>query len=231
MHVLGDKHSLPVDLQAVLNAVEGRPDAAMAFVTAATQSAPSSTADVPRDPRQVEHLRTLARDLYRAALEDDVRVAVSIRDPYEWARSMLVYQGWIRWRAAVVDPDRLGPVVSSLCDRFNSYYSAWLTLLAARSDGAVVRYEDLTGELDPLVERLARALGLTGPVRAGARLPHMLGPAHWDHDRTVVVDIDFEEVSRSRRQLTPLPSRLGEVVTERIDWQLVAPYGYAPMLA
>jgi hypothetical protein len=30
---------------------------------------------------------------------------------------------------------------------------------------------------------------------------------------------------------TPLPSRLVEVVTERIDWQLVAPYGYAPMLA
>jgi hypothetical protein len=191
MHVLGDKHSPPVDLQAVLSAVEGRPDAAMAFVTAATQSAPSWTTDVPGDPRQVEHLRTLARGLYRAALEDDIRVAVTIRDPYEWARSMLVYQGWIRWRAAVIDPERLAPVVSSLCDRFNSCYSAWLALAAARSDGgAVVRYEDLTGDLDPLVERLARALGLAGPVRAGARLPHMVSPAHWDDDRTVVVNVD-----------------------------------------
>jgi len=232
MHVLGDKHSPPVDLQAVLSAVEGRPDAAMAFVTAATQSAPSSTTDVPGDPRQVEHLRTLARDLYWAALEDEIRVAVSIRNPYEWTRSMLVYQGWIRWRASVVDPDRLAPVVSSLCDRFNSCYSAWLTLVAARSDGgAVVRYEDLTGDLDPLVERLARALRLAGPVRAGARLPHVLGPAHWDDTRTVVVNVDFEQVSQSRRKLTPLPNRLLEVVTERIDWQLVAPYGYAPMLA
>jgi hypothetical protein len=232
MHVLGDKHSPPVDLRAVLGAVEGRPDAATAFVTAATRSAPSSTTDVPGDPRQVEHLRTLAPDLYRAALEDDIRVAVSIRDPYEWARSMLVYQDRIRWRAAVSDPDRLAPVVSSLCDRFNSCYSAWLPLIAARSDGgAVVRYEDLIGDLDPLVERLARALGLTGRVRAGARLPHVLGPTHWDADRTVVVNVDFDEVSRSRRQLTPLPNRLVEVVTERIDWQLVAPYRYTPMLA
>jgi hypothetical protein len=227
MHVLGDKHSPPVDLRAVLSAVEGRPDAAIAFVTSATRSAPSSTTDVPGDQRQVEHLRALASDLYRAALEDEIRVAVSIRDPYEWVRSMLVYQGRIRWRTAVVDPDRLAPVVSSLCDRFNSCYSAWLTLVAARPDGAaVVRYEDLTGDLDPLVERLARTLGLAGPVRAGARLPHALGPAHWDDRRTVVVDVDFEEVSRSRRELTPLPNRLVEVVTERIDWQLVAPYSY-----
>jgi hypothetical protein len=232
MHVLGDKHSPPVDLRAVLSAVEGRPDAAMAFVTAATQSAPSSTTDVPGDPRQVEHLRTLARDLYRAALEDGIRIAVSIRDPYEWARSMLLYQGWMRRRVAVLDPDRLAPVVSSLCDRFNSCYSAWLTLVAAQSDqSAVVRYEELTGDLDPLVERLARTFGLTGPRRTGACLPHLLGPARWDDDGTVEVGIDFEEVSRSRRRLTPLPRRLVEVVTERIDWQLVAPYRYAPLLA
>jgi Sulfotransferase domain len=232
MHVLGDKHSPPVDLRAVLTAVEGRPDAAMAFATAATRSAPSSTTDVPGDPRQLEHLRTLADDLYRAALEDDVRVAVSIRNPYEWARSMLVYQGRLHRREAVVDSDRLEPAVSSLCDRFNSCYSAWLALVAARPDGAtVVRYEDLTGDLDPLVERLARALGLPGLVRAGARLPHVLGPAHWDDDPTVVVNVDFEQVSQSRRKRTPLPNRLLEAVTERIDWQLVAPYGYAPMLA
>ena len=44
------------------------------------------------------------------------------------------------------------------------------------------------------------------------------------------MNVDFEQVSQSRRKLTPLPNRLLEVVTERIDWQL-APYGYAPMLA
>jgi hypothetical protein len=65
MHVLGDKHSPPVDLRAVLGAVEGRPDAGTAFVTAATQAAPASTTDVPEDARQVGYLRTLACDLYR----------------------------------------------------------------------------------------------------------------------------------------------------------------------
>jgi hypothetical protein len=231
MHVLGDKHSPPVDLRAVLSAVEGRPDPATAFVTVATQAAPASTTDVSGDPRQVEYLRMLARDLYRAALADDIRVVVSIRDPYEWAHSMLAYQGWIRRYAAVADPDRVAPVVSSLCDRFNSCYSAWLALVAARpGGGAVVRYEDLTGDLDPLVARLARAHRLAGSVRTGARLPHVLGPAHWDDSRAVVVNVDFEQV-RSRRQLTPLPDRLVEVVTERIDWQLVAPYRYAPLPA
>jgi hypothetical protein len=44
-----------------------------------------------------------------------------------------------------------------------------------------------------------------------------------------VVKVDFEQVSRSRRQLTPLPNRLVEVATERIDRQLVAPYGDAPL--
>jgi hypothetical protein len=56
----------------------------------------------------------------------------------------------------------------------------------------------------------------------------MVGPAHWDDDRTVVVNVDFEQVSQSRRKLTPLPSRLLEGVTEQIDWQLVAPYRHAP---
>jgi hypothetical protein len=120
-------------------------------------------------------------------------------------------------------------VVSSLCDRFNSCYSAWLTLVAARSDGAVVRYEDLTGSLDPLVERLARALGLAGPYARARVSPTCSARRTGTMPEQVVVDVDFEQVSDSRRRLTPLPSRLVEVVTERIDWQLVAPYGYAPM--
>lgn len=217
MHVLGDKHSPPVDLEALLRAVEGRPDAALAFVTAATQAALSATTDLSGDPRQVEHLRGLARDLYRAALEDEIRMVVSVRDPYEWARSMLVYQGRMRSD----DLDRLAPALGSLCNRFNRCYSAWLALGAE-----VVRYEELTGDLDPLVERLARTLGLPGPARAGARLPRVLCPARWDDEPAVVVDVAFDEVSRQR---TPLPSPLLDVVTERIDWQLLARYDYAPM--
>jgi hypothetical protein len=231
MHVLGDKHSPPVDLRAVLSAVEGRPDAALAFVATATQAAPALTTDVPGDPRQVEHLRTLARDLHRAALEDDIRVAVSIREPYDWARSMLVYQGWVRPSGAVADPEGLAPVVSSLCERFNSSYSAWLALVdTAPGRGAVVRHEDLRGDLDPLLERLARTLRLGKPLRAGARLPHVLDASRWDHEEAPVMDAGFEEVMEARRQLVPpLPPRLVEVVTDGIDWELVAPYGYAPL--
>jgi hypothetical protein len=210
MHVLGDKHSPPVDLRAMLSAVRGRPDAAAAFVTAATLAAPAATTDVPGNARQVEHLRRIASDLYRAALAGDIRVAVSIRDPYEWARSMLVHH-----RSAVV---------SSLCDRFNNCYAAWLP----RAD-AVVRYEELRGDLDPLAARLVRALGLPGPVRAGARLPQLVGVTRWDDDPTVEVGVDFEHARRSRHGRTPLPDRLVEVVTERIDWRLLAPYDYAPM--
>jgi hypothetical protein len=221
MHVLGDKHSPPVDLRAILSSVEGRPDAALAFVTAATQAAPAATTDLEGDPRQLEHLRTLAPDLYRAVLDGEIRVVVSIRDPYEWVRSMLAYEGRVRSNAAVTDADRLAPVLRSLCDRFNRCCSAWLA-----PGAAVVRYEELTGDLDPLVERLARALELPGPVRAGARLPRVLGPARWDDEPAVVVDVDFDEVSRRR---TPLPPALLEIVTDCIDWPLLAPYGYAPV--
>jgi hypothetical protein len=133
---------------------------------------------------------------------------------------MLAYEGRVRSYAAVTDPDRLAPMVASLCDRFNRCYAAWLT-----PGAAVVRYEELTGDLDQLVERLARALELPGPARAGARLPHVLGPARWDDEPAVVVEVDFDD----RRPRTPLPSSLVEVVTERIDWPLMAPYRYAPM--
>ena len=72
-------------------------------------------------------------------------------------------------------------------------------------------------------------LGLAGPARAGARLPKLIGATRWDDDPTVEVGVEFEHVRRSRQGRPPLPSRLVEVVTERIDWQLAAPYRYAPM--
>src|SRR5256885_14424379 len=68
MHVLGDKHSAPVDLEATLRATARSRDPALAFVLAATDAAPALTTDFSADPLQPAFVRWVAPALY-----DEVR--------------------------------------------------------------------------------------------------------------------------------------------------------------
>ncbi len=242
MHVLGDKHSPPVDLSEALDAVRRHPQPALAFVTLASRLAPAYTTAIDRDERQRAHLAAVANEVFDAARAGHIRVVVSIRDPYDWARAVL------RWTDALpVDAPRavelLVPGVRGMCERFNTCYRAWLALVDRSRQGAsVVRVEDLRGALDELLARLARELDLPyaapvpvaagpAPPRAGARRPTLqrrLGATRWD-DAPIAVDASPDaELEERAATSEPLPDLLAAVVTDRIDWSLIERFDYRP---
>ena len=241
MHVLGDKHSPPVDLSEVLDAVRRHPQPALAFVTLASRLAPAHTTAIDRDERQRAHLAAVADEVFDAARAGRLRVVVSIRDPYDWARAVL------RWTDELpVDAPRavdlLVPRVRGMCEHFNLCYRAWLALVDRSRQGAsVVRVEDLGDPLDALLSRLARELDLpypahvpvaAGPARPGSDarrqpiLQRRLGATRWD-DAPIAVDAELEERPAVRE---PLPDLLAAVVTDRIDWSLIERFDYRPAL-
>jgi hypothetical protein len=124
MHVLGDKHSPPVDFDALWQESQSAEEPARWFVSEATFRAPSATTS-PHDVRQLELVDTIADEVADAYASRSLRYLVSIKDPYAWAVSI----------------SRMRPIrrLEDACRDFNTRYAAWLALPSAE----VIRYEEL----------------------------------------------------------------------------------------
>ena len=239
MHVLGDKHSPPVDLSEVLDAVRRHPQPALAFITSASRLAPAQRRRRPRRA-SAGASRGDGRRGVRRGTSGRLRVVVSIRDPYDSAHTVFMD----RRAGGRCSPGGrpAGPTVRGMCKRFNLSYRAWLALVDGSRQGAsVVRVEDLGDPLDALLSRLARELDLPYPahvpVAAGTARPggdarrqpilqRRLGATRWD-DAPIAVDAELEERPAERE---PLPDLLAAVVTDRIDWSLIKRFDYRPAL-
>lgn len=225
MHVLGDKHSPPVDLAAVAGSTADLVDPALEFVTRSTLQAPALTTCL-EDRRQADYIASIANEVYEEVLGGRLRVVLSVREPYAWTRAML------EWHRRFLPPSRTIPeraaepaIVESLCDRYNRSNRAWLRLIEQLTKNnrgaAIVRHHEIEGDLDSLLLRLARTLNLPPAPDGGARLPRTLGEAIWDQDPTP--RYPEHDVNRRQRaaQLAPLPRHTVEIVHRRIDWSLV----------
>jgi hypothetical protein len=219
MHVLGDKHSLPVDLARLLEGSGVDGEAALRAVVAATELAPARTTDLRGDRGQLRHLEAISGDLVGEVTAGRLRVLVSTREPYGWVAAYFHWKGW-RIKAT----DEAAAVVGELCDRHNRLVRQWLDLVAQapRGTAAVVSHEELLGDLDGLVARLVHELDLPTPV-GRPDLPLLLGAADWDHERTPVEATRMAHRGRRRVGRRTLPRRLAKVVDQRIDWDLVTP--------
>ncbi len=238
MHVLGDKHSPPVDLAEVLRAVEHDLHPALAFITLATRLAPAQTTALDSDERQRAYIASIAEEVFAAAHASEIRVLVSVRNPYDWVRGVLLWREELPVQQSC-EVDRLVPVVRRMCDRFNTCYAEWFGLADRSPQGAaVVSAEELSCDLGALLDRLvddlnlrrgagdASGAGTDAPV--GPVLSRTLGATRWD-DVPTLFDDESDDRRRSRvAGLDPLPRALAGVVTRRIDWSHLERFGYRP---
>ena len=220
MHILGDKHSAPVDLDALWREVQDGEDAQWQFIQRATHQSLSLTTNV-NDVQQATEMRRHAAALATAFASGAFGYIVSIRNPYAWAVSI---SRFLRWPPAEAT-ERL----REECVRFNEHYRAWLELFGSpRRPALLVRHEDLLCDAEAVLDRVSNTFAVP-------RLPYqpidcIARPVHWD-DRPAPVSRQVFDRERYLRDehLRVLNAEQRQVVTETMDWEMLRGFGYEPM--
>ncbi len=237
MHVLGDKHSAPVDLDRLRDETAGSKDPSFELVTRATWDRPAATTR-PDCPKQQAFLREVAAPLFEAVRSDRLGFLISVKDPYAWAYSIAAFEGWYGRRYRLLVPRlfdrwnrrRVDRRLREACRELNRTTAAWLDLRSRHPERTtIVRVEDLAADPRAALEELARRhrLEWRGP---GPRLPPAgnMAPARWDHVMSLEREIRQDEHrDRTRRVLLRLADVLHRAVSDEVSWPLMETLGYA----
>jgi hypothetical protein len=224
MHILGDKHSRPVDVQ---KACDGAPDdasAAWRFVESTTRAIPGETS-VPGAYTQLRFLRAIHRDVYDAYRSDRFGFVISVRDPYEWAASTLRSRGW----PAAVEHDswderQAGELLRRTCSEFNAKYRAWLECGRTHHRRVVVPLESLRSRPAEVLEQCAETFRLVRRADPLITIDHEIKPTPWDWNRSRSHE-DWLEFT-PKRPPCQLTERLRDIVHDAVDWDVMDAYGY-----
>jgi len=221
MHVLGDKHSVPCDLDT-----SGISDP-YEWVSSRTWALPAKTSN-RNDARQIEYIRSIADPLYAAAVSQRLGFVISIKDPYAWTASICRFSG-VRWNK--VNDQWTCAFVRDCCGRFNTNYRAWAAMLTRFPERAtLVRYETLLEDPDKVLQSIARISGL--PCN-GSGIPgpnYRMNACFWDFAPSRPCEYEFDGgYYTNRTYLDDLTPAMVKAVTRTIDWDLFAPLGYQPV--
>lgn len=153
-----------------------------------------------------------------AVANDEMRVIVSVKDPYGAAFSYAKY----RSLKSLASRRTWEPIVGSYCAASNATYRAWLDLVdrLRHSRSAIVRYEDLISSPESSVRQLATQLGLpTNGTIADISYRVESGDRRTQkpHDRRFWCQ---------RQYLNELPHGAVSLIGETIDWSIFNPLGY-----
>jgi hypothetical protein len=225
MHVLGDKHSPPVDLPGVMHLAEGSPQPALTFVSLASVLAPAETTRLPDCAQQRDYVEAIAPELYQQVLSGGLRVVLSVREPCDWMRAAMRWRSWMPAHRRATTADMV-PLVTAMCDEYNRTNRAWKELTEGHPAAAVVHYEELNGDLTPLLARLALELGLPDIPSREVHLPYSVGEADWDQQPTPLTAEPNTQRRRGHALLPTLAPAVMETLARRIDWGLAAAWGY-----
>ncbi len=180
--------------------------------------------------------------LANAVIFQEVIPLVSIKDPYGWIDSM--------WRWALNSDEQDQPYMFFQTDKyedrnlktayrlrdneeatvkhihsFNERYKNWL-------DNAplVIRYEDLLIEeqRNTILETLKKEYGLLGVEEF---VDHTDGadPLPGNMTKDPSMKTDYADYYLNRKYLSRIPDNIQEIITNEVDWDLIGPYGYAPI--
>lgn len=228
MHVLGDKHSPPVDLPDLWDSLGHQPDKDVAFITQATYAAPAEST-FPGDPVQTAHLIALAKPLAVAVQTNRLGFLISLKHPLRWAWSYAIYMGWCRCveGAWEVDPARSAEMEAA-CRNFNHrHYAWWNFYLDHPGKVCLVHHEVLCYEPYRLLRKIERQFGLVR-LRWHWVLPtERVQPTYWDQDQPNYAVQHFEESCRGQDTLHKILGQdIRRMVEEVVDWELMRRFGY-----
>ncbi|HET7433676.1 MAG TPA: hypothetical protein VFN10_03070 [Thermoanaerobaculia bacterium] len=219
MHILGDKHSPPVDLDGLWREVQDADDAPWQFISRATLDRPSLTTRSDNAWQSAE-MRRHAAPLAQAFAAGAFGYVISIKNPYAWAVSIAKFTNWSR----AVATERL----REACRVFNDCYRAWLPLLE-RGPALLIRHEDLIRDTEGVLDRLGRTFG----IRRSATfrpIEKLALPADWDDGPLPIGRSRFDAGRYLREEyLQALSPPQRDVVTSTMDWELLGRFGYAPL--
>lgn len=229
MHILGDKHSAPVDLDALQRSVGESADASWQFTWQATYSVPSDTTHLGNFP-QTRFLKAMHAPLFRAFVEQRFFRVLSVRNPYDWAAGLLTYQAWpSTLQPGTWEHEAAADRLLAACHAFNEKHTAWLAMHRAHQPRAfIVSAERLRHAWCEVLTELACGMNLT---RRCEHEPFMgisrpVRPSTWDFVRSLANE-EWLDTTVSRPALK-LTEPLHLIVTRSIDWGLMAPLGYLP---
>jgi hypothetical protein len=226
MHVLGDKHSPPVDFPAHWEKARSQPEAIFNFVTSTTWAAPAETT-CAQDSKQLRHLREVATALTDAFCPGRLGFVITVKHPYSWAASLARYNSWLNPPDGVMGREH-AESLRLACDQYNRRHEAWLELHRRSEERClIIRYEKLLEEPVAALSLLERKFGLlrSGPEPVVIRDRTL--PTHWDDHPVSYESVRFDPSPyRDRTYQDLLTPELWTVVRETIDWDLAARFGY-----
>jgi hypothetical protein len=182
--------------------------------------------------------------LANAVIFEEIKHLIMIKDPYAWIDSM--------WRWALNADEQNQPYIffktDKIADRnlkssyrlrdneqgvidsihsFNERYGEWLNVATE-----VIRYEDLLCDerRTIILKELATKYKLIGREqfenceRTTDPFPAVqLGPPSGD------MRVDYKDYYLEKRYLSKIPANICKIITEEVNWELLAPYGYTPI--
>jgi hypothetical protein len=228
MHVLGDKHSPPVDFKTHWEYARTKSDASWHFVTLTTWAAPAQTTR-PKDPQQLNHMRQLADDLTEAFTCKRLGFLISVKHPYAWTASFARYNGWIHEVDGVLQVrGQHAEDLRRACSQYNLRHQAWLELHRnSEQRSFIIRYEELLEKPGDMLIKLEHRFGLLRINQILTLVQQQAMPTHWDNYRTRLASRNFNaKPYREQTYYSLLCNDLWAVVRETIDWDIALEYGY-----
>jgi hypothetical protein len=223
MHVLGDKHSPPVDLELLARRALADDDPAGSFVRSATSAAPSQTND-DADVGQSAFLSEIAPSLWEAAAAGRLGCVASIRDPHDWAFSILRWGDAAHAVLGTRWPSRAARLAQEL-ESFNRLYRALFDCRFFGDRFLLVKAEDLVARPIAVLRDLESRFGLARAVGAAGRIEETVLPTHWDNRATGLSSSPYARIiPRRGRHFDEVVS----IVDETIDWDFFSELGYRP---
>jgi hypothetical protein len=228
MHVLGDKHSVPIDLDEYWHRASKLPDAAWEFVYTATSASPAESTH-PADPDQLEYMRAMAQDIADAVASGQLGFLISVKHPYPWAASFARHSGWM---ITINDQRRmqigLASALELVCRQLNEKHRAWLDHCSRfPSRSVIVRYEELLRDPATVLSSLVAKFDLRRSTDDWSLVTGRVDAVDWDNCPPIIseqaFDAGFYHEKRFVEQLSP---GLWEVVRRTIDWDVAREFGY-----
>lgn len=156
MYILGDKHAVPVDFDAIWRETQNPFD----FVYRATYAA-RGPCSYEGDLRQRKEIASVAERVTAAFLGGEMRFVVTVKDPFAWIASLARFEQWTHNDAPLAEWDL--ERVENACRGYNEKYATWLNLDRLQ----IIRFEDLIEET-PIDEVVHPTFWDHLPVRRGS---------------------------------------------------------------
>lgn len=224
MHILGDKHSAPVDLLALYDKCRTSEDPSWEFVTFSTFVRPSQSTTQGAFS-QLRFVRAICGSVTAAFHEGRFGIIVCTKHPYAWAQSLLRYLRWPSIVAGSWEERVAVDFLETSCVESSIKHRAWLELYQRFSTRSMIVKSELLRDTPLVVLQQAMSVFKLRPLALDQfsvpTLPAL--PTPWDYDRIRFGSKDGSDHTSHELALTP---RLYDVVRNKIDWSTMQQFGY-----